>query len=162
MNAIPTRCSCSFIIDEENIKSVEEIIKNNLENLKQDYPIETNIKIATNINPITSVKKALTKQHSIQLINILTAIRHGILRMHPIFKDKVDSSMNLGIVDFNPQEKIKAVTALYDALDVRSSCEERISHYSQLAEVNLDMVKVPKKKKQPLLDEMNKLMFREV
>jgi hypothetical protein len=105
MNAIPTRCSCSFIIDEENIKSAEEIIKNNLENLKQDYPIETNIKIATNINPITSVKKALTKQHSNQLINILTAIRHGILRMHPIFKDKVDSSMNLGIVDFNPQEK---------------------------------------------------------
>ena len=105
MNAIPTRCFCSFIIDEENIKFVEEIIKNNLENLKQDYPIETNIKIATNINPITSVKKALTKQHSIQLINILTAIRHGILRMHPIFKDKVDSSMNLGIVDFNPQEK---------------------------------------------------------
>ena len=64
--------------------------------------------------------------------------------------------------DYNPQEKIKAVTALYDALDVRSSCEERISHYSQLAEVNLDMVKVPKEKKQPLLDEMNKLMFREV
>lgn len=63
--------------------------------------------------------------------------------------------------DYDPQVKIKAVTALYDALDIRSLCEERISYFTQLAEVSLDKVKVPKDKKQPLLDEMNKLMFRE-
>ena len=63
--------------------------------------------------------------------------------------------------EFNPDEKIKAVTALYDAIDVRSLCEDRISHYTLQAEANLDMVKVPEEKKQPLLDEMNKLMFRE-
>lgn len=63
--------------------------------------------------------------------------------------------------EFNPDEKIKAVTALYDAIDVRSLCEDRISHYTQQAEANLDMVEVPEEKKQPLLNEMNKLMLRE-
>ena len=63
--------------------------------------------------------------------------------------------------EFNPDEKIKAVTALYDAIDVRSLCEDRISHYTLQAEANLDMVKVPEEKKQPLLNEMNKLMLRE-
>jgi len=63
--------------------------------------------------------------------------------------------------DYNPQEKIEAVTAVYDSIDVRSLCEDRISHYTLLAETNLDMVKVPDEKKQLLVDEMNKLMFRE-
>ena len=63
--------------------------------------------------------------------------------------------------DYNPEEKIKAVTSLYDALNIRSLCEERISYYTQLAEISLDKVKVAKDKKQPLLREMNKLMFRE-
>lgn len=67
----------------------------------------------------------------------------------------------LSAEEFDPDEKIKAVTALYDAIDVRSLCEDRISHYTLLAETNLNMVKVPEEKKQPLLDEMNKLMFRE-
>lgn len=67
----------------------------------------------------------------------------------------------LSAVDFDPDEKIKAVTALYDDIDVRSLCEDRISHYTLLAETNLNMVKVPEEKKLPLLDEMNKLMFRE-
>ena len=63
--------------------------------------------------------------------------------------------------EFDPDEKIKAVTALYNAIDVRSLCEDRISHYTLLAETNLNMVKVPEEKKQPLFNEMNKLMFRE-
>jgi geranylgeranyl diphosphate synthase type II len=67
----------------------------------------------------------------------------------------------LSAVDYDPDEKIKAVTALFDAIDVRSLCEDRISHYTLLAETNLDMVKVSEAKKRPLLDQMNKLMFRE-
>ena len=67
----------------------------------------------------------------------------------------------LSAVDFDPDEKIKAVTALFDAIDVRSLCEDRISHYTLLAETNLDMAKVSEAKKRPLLDQMNKLMFRE-
>ena len=113
MNAIPTHCSSSFIIDEENKQRVEDIIKTNLENLKQDYPVETKLTISTNIKSLEDSKKALTIQDSIQFINILTAIRHGILRMHPIFKDKVDSSLNLAVVSINYHEKTEiALTCL--------------------------------------------------
>ena len=126
MNAIPTHCSCSFIIDEQNKNSVENIIKTNLDELKKDYPIETNIAISTNLKSLENSTKALTSQSSIQFINILTAIRHGILRMHPTFKDKVDSSLNLGVVSLNCQEKNEiAITCLsrastnseYDKID---------------------------------------------
>ena len=113
MNAIPTHCSCCFIIDEENKNNVENLIKNNLEELKQDFPIETKTTISTDIKPLSNQVKALTYQHSIHFINFLTAIRHGILRMHPIFKEKVDSSMNLAIVSLNLKEKEEiAITCL--------------------------------------------------
>ena len=69
--------------------------------------------ISTNINSFENSKKALTNQDSVQFINVLTAIRHGILRMHPIFKDKVDSSLNLAVVSINYQEKTEiALTCL--------------------------------------------------
>ena len=105
MNAIPTHCSCEFIIEEQNKNSAENIIKKNLEELKQDFPIETNIKISLDIKPLTKETKALTEQSSLQFINVLTSIRHGILRMHPVFKEKVDSSLNLAVVKLNTQEK---------------------------------------------------------
>ena len=47
----------------------------------------------------------MTEQSSLQFINVLTSIRHGILRMHPVFKEKVDSSLNLAVVKLNTQEK---------------------------------------------------------
>ena len=96
MNAIPTNCECSFILEEQNKSSAEKIINSVLQNLKEDFAlIEKNINCSINYNCITSNKYALTKQDSIQIINVLTAIRHGIIRMHPRFKEKVDSSMNL-------------------------------------------------------------------
>lgn len=63
--------------------------------------------------------------------------------------------------EFDPAEKIKSVTALYDDIDVRSLCEERIAHYTRLAEANIEKVKVKAERKQQLLGEMNKLMYRE-
>ena len=113
MNAIPTHCSISFIIDENNKNDVENIINNDLENLKSDYPVETDIKISTNIISLSSPIKSLTMQDSIQFINALTSIRHGILRMHPKFKDKVDSSNNLAVVSlsFKDQAEI-SITCL--------------------------------------------------
>ena len=105
MNAIPTHCSCTFIIEEQDKNNVENIIKKNLEELKQDFPIETDIKISLDIKPLTKETKALTEQSSLQFINVLTSIRHGILRMHPVFKDKVDSSLNLAVVKLTTAEK---------------------------------------------------------
>ena len=106
MNIIPINCECSFVIEEQMKTDSEKIINSVLENLKEDFkPIEKNIKCSVNYNEISNSKNALTKQDSIHIINVLTLIRHGILRMHPVFKDKVDSSMNLATVCLNYNKK---------------------------------------------------------
>ena len=106
MNTIPTYCESSFVVDEQNKDLSEKIIKSTLQNLKEDFiTIEKNIESSINYNVLTSDKYALTKQDSIQIINVLTLIRHGIMRMHPVFKDRVDSSMNLGIASLKYNKK---------------------------------------------------------
>ena len=106
MNTIPTSCECSFIINEQNKNSAEKIINSILQNLKEDFAnIETNINCSIEYNIIKTDKNAITIKDSIQVINVLTLIRHGILRMHPVFKERVDSSNNLGIVRLNFNKK---------------------------------------------------------
>jgi dipeptidase D len=106
MNAIPTNCECSFIIDEKNKNLADSLINTVLSNLKEDFStIEKNINCSINYNNISSNINVLTKNDSIQIINVLTIIRHGIIRMHPKFKDKVDSSMNLAQVNLTFNKK---------------------------------------------------------
>ena len=49
-----------------------------------------------------------------------------------------------------PQEKIAAVTALYDAIGVKAMAEEQISHFFDLALNSLDEVSLPAERKEPL------------
>ena len=113
MNAIPTGCSCSFIIDSQNKNDVKNIIKTIYNELKEDYPIEKNNYFQVKDESLSLETEALTIQDSIQIINVLTAIRHGILRMHPTFKDKVDSSMNLAKISLSFKEKAEiSITCL--------------------------------------------------
>jgi dipeptidase D len=100
MNAIPTSCHCSFLIDIKHKDEIDTIINSTLKDLKADfYPKEPNICCLIQYNNLSKPTNALTKKDSINIINILTIIRHGILRMHPIFEDKVDSSNNLAKID---------------------------------------------------------------
>ena len=106
MNTIPTSCECSFIVDEQNKSISEKIIISIIQNLKEDFStIETKLNYSINYNTLTANKNALTKQDSIQIINVITLIRHGIMRMHPVFKERVDSSNNLGIVSLKYNKK---------------------------------------------------------
>ena len=86
---------------------------------------------------------------------LIQALRHGNEAQVKELKRWIDAK------DYDPLEKIKGVTALYHEIGVRSLCEDRIAHFTQLAESNINMVKVPEEKKQQLLNEMNKLMYRE-
>ena len=81
-----------------------------MQELKQDFlTIEKNINCSIKFNNISSNLNALTKEDSKIIINVLTIIRHGIVRMHPVFKDKVDSSMNLATISlkFNKKDNEK-------------------------------------------------------
>ena len=63
---------------------------------------------------------------------------------------------------FDPQEKIAAVTRLYNEIGVKALCENRIVEYSKRASESLNRVNVPAENKQKLETMMNELMHREV
>lgn len=62
---------------------------------------------------------------------------------------------------YDPQEKIQAVTALYDALDIKSLCEQKIAYYSRQAALCLERVGVPAERKEELKKLMEQLMYRQ-
>lgn len=63
---------------------------------------------------------------------------------------------------FDLQEKIAAVTRLYNEIGVKALCENRIVEYSKRASESLNRVNVPAENKQELETMMNELMHREV
>jgi geranylgeranyl diphosphate synthase type II len=62
---------------------------------------------------------------------------------------------------FDRQEKIAAVTRLYDAIGIRELCEEKINFYFDEAHKYLDKVNIPAERKQYLQMYMNELLHRE-
>ena len=62
---------------------------------------------------------------------------------------------------YDPEEKVKAVTALYDEIGVKAISESKIAEYTRLAVAELDAVDVPQEKKQGLREMMNALMYRQ-
>ena len=64
-------------------------------------------------------------------------------------------------VSFDPNEKIEAVTTLYNQLGVRKLCREKIEEYTRRAKVSLAAVNVATEKKRELEKLLNDLMCRE-
>lgn len=52
--------------------------------------------------------------------------------------------------DFDRQEKIAAVTRLYDEIGINALCEEKINHYFMEGQKSLDQVSVPEERKSHL------------
>ena len=63
-------------------------------------------------------------------------------------------------VDFDRQEKVKAVTQLYDEIGIRQLCEQKINYYFDKARQTLDEVAVPDSSKQALRDYMDDMLHR--
>lgn len=62
---------------------------------------------------------------------------------------------------FDPQQKIEAVTRLYNQIGVRALCEARIVEYSRRASESLRLLDVPVENKRELEKLMEELMYRE-
>ena len=62
--------------------------------------------------------------------------------------------------DFDRQEKVQAVTRLYDEIGIRQLCEEKINYYFDLARQTLAEVNVPEDSKQALSAYMDELLHR--
>ena len=66
------------------------------------------------------------------------------------------------IADFNPVEKIAAVTDLYNQIEVKGLCENKMVEYSDKAMGSLAAVSVSDEKKKELEKLIKELMYREV
>jgi len=69
--------------------------------------------------------------------------------------------MWLSKTDFDPNEKIKAVTAIYDELDLKTISENRIEQYYIASLECLSAVDVPNERKEELIALSKSLMYRE-
>lgn len=67
----------------------------------------------------------------------------------------------VGAKDFDRQEKVAAVTRLYDELGIRQLCEDKINGYFDMASQTLAEVSVPDERKEQLLNYMNQLLHRD-
>jgi len=62
--------------------------------------------------------------------------------------------------EFDRQEKVAAVTRLYDEIGIRQLCEEKINYYFELARQTLAKVNIPEERKQCLSAYMDELLHR--
>ncbi len=62
--------------------------------------------------------------------------------------------------EFDRDEKVAAVTAIYDQLGIRQLAEQKINHYFDAALSYLDQVSLPYSQKQPLADYLHQMMHR--
>lgn len=78
--------------------------------------------------------------------------------------EKQRSELNrwLDAKDFRPAEKIGAVTALYNQLNIRNVCESKMREYYALAMESLTAVAVAEDRKKELKGFMKLLMYREM
>jgi geranylgeranyl diphosphate synthase type II len=66
----------------------------------------------------------------------------------------------IGAKEFNRQEKVAAVTRLYDEIGIRQLCEKKINYYFDQARRTLVDVEVPEARKQALRDYMDEMLHR--
>jgi len=75
-------------------------------------------------------------------------------------QDAVELNAWLSLSDVNPDDKIQAVTNLYNRLEVKKICEDKMSFFYEKAVANLEKVTVLSNKKQELRKLAENLMSR--
>ena len=74
-------------------------------------------------------------------------------------KQQLDEWLNAKT--FDPQEKVRAVTSIYNALEIDRITETKMNEYFALGLTCLDQVAAPAERKAPLRDFVEKLIYRE-
>ena len=76
-------------------------------------------------------------------------------------KQRAELDRWLKVETFNRDEKVAAVTRLYDEIGIRQLCEEKINFYFEEAAQYLAKVSVPEERKQALRHYMDELLHRD-
>jgi geranylgeranyl diphosphate synthase type II len=76
-------------------------------------------------------------------------------------ENKVELNSWLALTDFDATKKVRAVTSIYSAVDVRQYAENEMHHYADKAFKALDEIALPEDKKDYLRNFADSLMVRE-
>lgn len=76
-------------------------------------------------------------------------------------KQREELNRRLKATTFDREEKVAAVTRLYDEIGIRQLCEEKINFYFEEAAQYLAKVSVPEERKQALRQYMDELLHRD-
>jgi geranylgeranyl diphosphate synthase type II len=66
----------------------------------------------------------------------------------------------ISAASFNRDEKVQAVTRIYDEIGIRQLCQRKVNYYFDLCRQHLDQVSVSPERKQQLLDYTDRMMKR--
>ena len=75
-------------------------------------------------------------------------------------KQRAELTQWIEAVTFDRQEKVAAVTRLYDEIGIRQLCEQKINYYFERAAQCLEQVGVSDERKQSLRQYMDELLHR--
>ena len=84
---------------------------------------------------------------------------NAVNRANPVQRKELMGWINAKT--FNRQEKIAAVTRLYDEIGIRQLCEKKINYFFEESKKYLEKVGVPNERKEQLRRYTNEMMHRD-
>ena len=81
-------------------------------------------------------------------------------RALPADRERLEQWLEKEEGTYAPEEKIAAVTELYDKIGIRALCDEKIRFYFERAREILDKVDLPEERKEPLWEMAQSLLNR--
>lgn len=81
-------------------------------------------------------------------------------RALPADRERLEQWLEKEEGTYAPEEKIAAVTELYDKIGIRALCDEKIRFYFERAREILDKVNLPEERKEPLWEMAQSLLNR--
>ena len=134
--------------DKEN----DDLNKEDASHTNEAKPISLVVK-----NPAVFGKKIggdiLCNKKTYMLINALG-------RALPADRERLEQWLKKEEGTYVPEEKIAAVTALYNKMGIRALCDEKIRFYYERAREILDKVNLPEERKEPLWEMAQSLLNR--
>ncbi|MBO6187430.1 MAG: aminoacyl-histidine dipeptidase [Prevotella sp.] len=97
-NVIPYKAEVVLTLPKENVKAMEELVSDWLDDLNAQFKgIENDIKL--NVERVETPAKQVPVEIQDNLVNAIYACHDGVVRMIPSYPDVVETSSNLAIVD---------------------------------------------------------------
>ncbi|MBQ9654424.1 MAG: aminoacyl-histidine dipeptidase [Prevotella sp.] len=97
-NVIPYKAEVVLTLPKENVKAMEELVSDWLDDLNAQFKgIENGIKL--NVERVETPAKQVPVEIQDNLVNAIYACHDGVVRMIPSYPDVVETSSNLAIVD---------------------------------------------------------------